>query len=152
MWMGVAGVCGAGRGWGEAGVGGEGERERGRERGRERDREREGEIEKQSERGREREREREREGERKREREGGREREREGERENIVSYRGERPRQSYVDILIFRSVHLDSCSVSPPAALSISPLLSMWICIAHVLSCTVKIYFVALLPHVCDLR
>ena len=44
------------------------------------------------------------------------------------------PRRS---IIIFRSVHLDSCSVSPPAALSISPLLSMWICIAHVLSCTV---------------
>ena len=34
--------------------------------------------------------------------------------------RGERPRQSYVDIMILRSVHLDSCSVSPPAALSIS--------------------------------
>jgi hypothetical protein len=48
------------------------------------------------ERGRKRERERGRE----REREGEREREREGEGENIVSDRGERPRQSYVDIII----------------------------------------------------
>ena len=47
-----------------------------------------------------REREREREGGRAREREGKREREREGEGENIVSDRGERPRQSYVDIII----------------------------------------------------
>jgi hypothetical protein len=107
-----------GVGWGEAGV--------------VREREREGE----------RERERERKEERKREREGGREREREREGQNIVSYRGERPRQSFVDIICFRSVHLDSCSVSPPAALSISPLLSMWICIAHVLSCTVNQTFV----------
>jgi hypothetical protein len=43
-----------------------------------------------------------------------------------------------VDIGILRTVHLDSCSVSPPAALSISPLLSRWICIAHLLSCTVE--------------
>jgi hypothetical protein len=43
-----------------------------------------------------------------------------------------------VDIVILRSVHLDSCSVSPPVALSISTLPSMWICIAHVLPCTVE--------------
>ena len=85
-----------------------------------------------------REREREREGGRAREREGKREREREGEGENIVSDRGGRPNQNYVDIGILRTVHLDSCSVSPPAALSISPLLSRWICIAHLLSCTVE--------------
>ena len=88
------------------------------------------------ERGRERERERGRESEREGRKE--REREREGEGENIVSDRGGRPSQSYVDIGILRTVHLDSCSVSPPAALSISPLLSRWICIAHLLSCTVE--------------
>jgi hypothetical protein len=48
-------------------------------------------------------REREREGGRAREREGKREREREGEGENIVSDRGERPSQSYVDIGILRN-------------------------------------------------
>jgi hypothetical protein len=111
--MGVAGVCGAGwggvrRGWRD--VGDWDVREGERERGREREREREGE----------------------------REREREGEGENIISDRGERPKPSFVDIVFLRSVHLDSCSVSPPAALSISTLLSMWICIAHVLSCTVE--------------
>jgi hypothetical protein len=116
----------------------EGERERGEERGREREGAREGGRERETEREREGERERERGREREREGRREREREREWEGENIVSDRGERPRPSYVDIVILRSVHLDSCSASPPAALSISPLLSMWICIAHVLSCTVE--------------
>jgi hypothetical protein len=53
------------------------------------------------ERGRERERERGRESERERRKE--REREREGEGENIVSDRGERPSQSYVDIGMLRN-------------------------------------------------
>jgi hypothetical protein len=126
--MGVAGVCGAGwggvrRGWRDVGDWDvrEGERERGRERGREREGAREGGKERKPEREGEGERERGREREREKGKE--REREREGEGENILSDRGERPIQSYVDIMILRSAHLDSGSVSPPAALSISPLL-----------------------------